>query len=276
MDTHKDRKLPQVSKEHIQEWTSIRKFKDIMEDGKFIVREEGKTDYGVDLNLEVVLDEKYASNYRINIQIKDKLQSEKIKNKDLTYSYSLSIKSLCYLLNSPNSIFVLYLEDINLFVWEWVEVIQNDAYKKRIDLYNTMQDKYTYRFCKIIDEDMKRKLYNEIVTRAEQIRVFNKEKKGIREIGNRPYDINISVNSENTKKALKLYLNRILKKDMLDILMLITQYSPKDLIYALKEGIMTSKLADGIMDIENIDIQVLIGTRELSVFEQNQLHEMGK
>lgn len=255
----------------MQEWTSVRKFKNIMEDGHFIIREEGKSDYGVDLSLEIILDKKYASNYRINIQMKDKLESIKIKNKDSTYSYPLPITTLCYLLNSPNSVVVLYLEDINTFVWEWVEYIQKDAKEKGINFFNTINNTYTYRFNKILDNRMKEKLYNEIILKSEQIRDFNKTKSGIRNIGNSPSDLNISVNSENTKRALKLYISKIKNKNHLEELLLVTQYTPKEVTYALIEGKMTARLADGIIDILGIDLQVLIGSRQLSVFEEDEL-----
>lgn len=263
--------LPQVSKTHMQEWTSIREFKNIMEDGHFIIREEGKSDYGVDLSLEIILDKKYASNYRISIQMKDKLKSINIKNKDSTYSYPIPVKTLCYLLNSPNSIVVLYFEDIDIFVWEWVEYINKDAKGKGVNLHTTNKDKYIYRFNKILDNGMKKKLYNEIILKSEQIRDFNKTKSGIRDIGNNPSDLNISVNSENTKRALKLYLSKIKKKNYLEELLLVTQYTPKELTYALIEGKMTARLADGIIDILGIDLQVLIGSRQLSVFEEDEL-----
>lgn len=263
--------LPQVSKTHMQEWTSIREFKNIMDDRRFIIREEGKCDYGVDLSLEIILDKKYASNYRINIQMKDKLESVNIKNNDSTYSYQLAITTLCYLLNSPNSIVVLYLEDIDTFVWEWVDYIQKDAEKKGIDFYNTNNSTYTYRFNKILDSKMKEELYKEIILKSEQIRDFNKTKSGIRDIGNSPSDLNISVNFESTKKALKLYLNKMIISNKLEELLLITQYTPKELTHALMEGKMTARLADGIIDILNVDLQVLIGSRKLSVFEENEL-----
>ncbi|WP_031461892.1 DUF4365 domain-containing protein [Paenibacillus polymyxa] len=273
MDFFNRSNLPEVTQEHQQEWKSIRKFKEIMEDGRFIVREEGKIDFGIDLTLEVLLNNKYASNYKINIQIKDKLNSETIKNNDLTYSYKLPIKTINYLLNSPNSIVVLYFEDVDKFVWEWAEIIKNDAYRKGIQFDNTRQETYTYRFSKSIDENMKKGLYKEIITRSELIKSINK-RSGLREVGNESFDLNISINSDCTKKALKFYMRKIRKKGMLEQLMIITQYSPKELTIALLDGIITSRLADGIIEIEPIDLQVLIGARNLSVLELNELYEM--
>ncbi|MGE6669694.1 hypothetical protein [Paenibacillus xylanexedens] len=51
MGTFHGENLPEVVREHQQERKSIRKFKEMMEDGRFIVREEGKIDFGVDLTL---------------------------------------------------------------------------------------------------------------------------------------------------------------------------------------------------------------------------------
>lgn len=272
MEIHHGENLPEVAREHQQEWKSIRKFKEIMEDGRFIVREEGKIDFGVDLTLEVLLSKKYASNYKISIQIKDKLNSKAIRNQDKSFSYPLPIKTINYLLNSPNSIVVLYFEDSDSFVWEWTDIIKNDAYRKGVTFEETKQGTYTYRFYKNIDEDMKRALHKEIITRSELIKSISK-RVGLKELGNESNDINISINSEYTKKALKLYLNKIRKKGLLEQLMIVTQYSPKDLTFGLQEGIITSRLADGIMEIEEIDLQVLIGARKLSIIENFELNE---
>lgn len=83
---------------------------------------------------------------------------------------------------------------------------------------------------------------------------------------------NISINLENTKKALGICLKYINKIGKLDELLIITQYSVNKLIELLDGGIMTPILASYIMDSINIDIQVLVGARKLTELEKVLLY----
>lgn len=83
---------------------------------------------------------------------------------------------------------------------------------------------------------------------------------------------NISINLENTKKALGICLKYINKIGKLDELLIITQYSVNKLIELLDGGIMTPILASYIMDSINIDIQVLVGARKLTDLEKELLY----
>lgn len=85
-----DYNLPESADEHEQEENSILALKNILKNKNFIIRDIRERDYGVDLNLEVKIvgkNKKYASNFLSQVQIKDKINSETIKNKDGTYSF---------------------------------------------------------------------------------------------------------------------------------------------------------------------------------------------
>lgn len=120
--------LPKVNKAHKQERRSITQFRVIMEGDDFIVRDYRESDYGVDLVLELIIGNgRYASNYKSDIQLKDRIDSDSIRNKNGSYTYQISISNINYLSNSPNSLFVIYLEDKNIFVWEWIYEIEKMA-----------------------------------------------------------------------------------------------------------------------------------------------------
>jgi hypothetical protein len=266
--------LPKVAKSHKNEWLSINQFVSFMEDGKFIVRDEGKKDYGVDLNIELIINEEYASNYRFHAQLKCVEDSEKLKLEDLTYSYQLSTSNLRYLLNSPNSILILYFVDTNQFVWEWVEKVKCTIEERGINIFNTDKNQVNYRFSKVLNSKSKLHIYNEIISKSENIKSYATDKVGLRDSNNRLSDLNISLNTENTKRALKFYLLKIEKLGKMKELKLITQYSYEELLNALKSGVITSRLANALVNILHADLLLLTGTRGLSPVEYNQLINM--
>lgn len=84
---------------------------------------------------------------------------------------------------------------------------------------------------------------------------------------------NLSINKENTKKALKLYLSEIIFKDKFDDLLLFTQYDIETIIRELNNGTISPKLANGMVKILGIDIDVLVGERKLSYYEKERYRE---
>ncbi|MCB2360163.1 toll/interleukin-1 receptor domain-containing protein [Clostridium estertheticum] len=82
---------------------------------------------------------------------------------------------------------------------------------------------------------------------------------------------NISINNDNTKKVLQQAITYLTKIKRLEELIIATQYTEEQLVYFLKNGIMTARLANSIMDIIGIDLQVLIGARELTGLEEVKL-----
>ncbi|MEC1543783.1 MULTISPECIES: DUF4365 domain-containing protein [Bacillus] len=169
--------LPETTSQHEQEENSITAFRLVIGRSNFIIRDIRQNDYGVDLNIEAKLigeNKKYASNYLCQIQLKDKLNSASIKNMDGTYSYEVKIKSLNYLLNNPSSIFMIYLEDEEIFVWEWANEIQKYALKKNLNLNSTSQKGLTYRFYKELNKENINRIYERIIQIGDNIKKFQK------------------------------------------------------------------------------------------------------
>lgn len=164
--------LPESSKSHEQEDTSRQKFISLIPKSKFIVREEIKHDYGVDLVLEAKLHRRYISNYRIHLQLKSKQRPR--KNRDGSFSYPIDMDNLNYLYNQPGSIYVIYLEDEDVFMWEWVNEIVKISVINEIDLLSTTQKTFTYRFKKQFDLKSIDNIHSQIVSLGKIIRDFGK------------------------------------------------------------------------------------------------------
>jgi hypothetical protein len=144
--------LPRRSIEHVNSDLGVRKFCELFTDPWFIVREESKNDYGADLAIEALVDNGgHPTNIRCRAQIKS---SNKKKNKDGSYSYSVATSNLNYLLNSPNSFYVFYSirEDI-LYYCSAEYVYRNHRGRK-----NT-----TVRFSKILDSDLLKDIHSKML-----------------------------------------------------------------------------------------------------------------
>lgn len=161
-------KLPVSGDTHDQERRSIRAFLSILPDNLFIFRSEDGGDYGADKILELKILERYVSNFRVYFQIKSIEDSK--RNKDGTFSYAISISTLNYLANQPNSLFLIYLENEKKFVWDWVFNIIRFANEKGLNLNDTEQESLTYRFLKVLDREsfesiFERAMKTSIITR---------------------------------------------------------------------------------------------------------------
>lgn len=135
--------LPRRSIEHGNSDLGVRKFCELFTDPWFIVREESKNDYGVDLVIEALVDDGlHPTNIRCHVQIKS---SNKKRNKDGSFSYSVAASNLNYLLNSPNSFYVFYsIAEDRLYYCSAENVYKNYKGNK-----NT-----TVRFAKILNRDL--------------------------------------------------------------------------------------------------------------------------
>lgn len=211
--------LPKAPDQHDQESISIAAFTLAMKKSDFIIRDVRQRDYGVDLNIEPKLtnkNQKYATNYLCQIQIKDKINSENIKNHDGTYSYSLVISNIYYLLSQPASIFMIYLEDQDKFVWEWIFEIEKFAERKNIDLGKTNQCELTYRFTNELNDSSIREIYDRVFQIGEKIRQHRKEiinshevdflkyEKVIHSFKDKDQKIQQYIKTKNYKEAYKL------------------------------------------------------------------------
>ena len=81
-------------------------------------------------------------------------------------------------------------------------------------------------------------------------------------------DNNISLNPENTKYNLNKIFNYILDKDLLDELLIITQYNTKDILNFLDNGIIPARLANYLVSSLNIGLDALVGVRKLNKLEK--------
>lgn len=81
-------------------------------------------------------------------------------------------------------------------------------------------------------------------------------------------DNNISLNPENTKYNLNKIFNYILDKDLLDELLILTQYNTKDILNFLDNGIIPSRLANYLVSSLNIGLDALVGVRKLNKLEK--------
>lgn len=151
--------LPRRSIEHVNSDLGVRKFCELFTDPWFIVREESKNDYGVDLVIEALVDNgRYPTNIRCHAQIKS---SNKKKNKDGSFSYSVAASNLNYLLNSPNSFYGFYsIGEDRLYYCSAENVYRN--YKRRKNA--------TVRFTKILDSDLLKDIHSRMLDISLSIR----------------------------------------------------------------------------------------------------------
>lgn len=167
--------LPEVLESHEQERRSITAFRKVMEDKDFIVRDTRESDYGVDLSVEIKLEEKYASNFLICVQVKDKLDSRKIITPDGdAYIYTVDLKNINYLSNQTNSIIAIYLEDKDIFIWEWIFEIEKYLLSKEININAPLQQTINYKFSKLLDQESKQIIHKQIKLVSERLKEYGK------------------------------------------------------------------------------------------------------
>lgn len=255
--------LPKVQESVHQEEKSIIELKRIITQGRlFLIREETQKDFGVDLRLELLLEESYASNYKIDVQVKDVKEAKRFNN-DGSYSYQIKISTLNYLLNSINSLFIIYLEDRDIFLWEWCYIIRKYIEDNKVNVDN--QNSISYRFIKKLDEQELQEIFSEVKSKYEKILTVDKNSI-LKNIKQNSSDLNISVDSIVTKYNLKIIYDYLIKKKQLGVLTVLTLYGIDELLYALENGIMTTRLAEGIKRIFDIDLQYLNGTNKIDDF----------
>lgn len=152
-------KLPKVHTSHTQEKKSILKLASILPDDKFILRAEDGGDYGVDRILEVKENES-MTNIRSHIQIKSK---KNITKKNGNFGYPVQIKTINYLLNSLNSLFLVFAVKEDIIYWDWVSKIAVKAKNENIDLEKTKQKNFTYRFTQKLDNEAFNIIYQKLI-----------------------------------------------------------------------------------------------------------------
>lgn len=262
--------LPQIPDSQKQEEKSIAKFKALFNENKFLIRDERNVDYGVDLRLELISDQRNATNITIDVQIKS-VKNGKYKTEGcLTFSRIVT-NNLNYLLNSPYSIYAVYSEHEDLFFWDYCMNIKKYCKSRSIDLSITDQKSITYHFKKILNNESIDEIYNEIKFRYNDILQRADINQLLTKRSSNNTDINISQDPVKTKKALEYYIDLISKKDCICDLMQITLYNYSEIEAAKANGILTSRLASGLISVIDADLSVLMGEKDLILnnYERN-------
>lgn len=134
-------KLPQIHSSHEQERTSYQALESLLPKNLFLLRSEDGGDYGVDKIIEVI-EQGTATNIRSHVQVK----SKKAVTKSGVFSYPVPITTLNYLHNSPNSLFLVYVESEGFFFWEWVNKIAQAFGNQKVISKKESQVTFSYRF----------------------------------------------------------------------------------------------------------------------------------
>jgi len=164
--------LPERNTTHDQEQRSLLKLSNALPKELFIMRKEGDadgcTDYGVDIVLELRQETKYVTNHRIQLQLKDVQNAS--RNTDRTFSYPIKLSTLNYLMNQPNSIFVIYLENEDILTWEWISEIFQATQAANIDIETTEQQTFSYRFTKELNLQSFTEIHTIVLRRGQLFR----------------------------------------------------------------------------------------------------------
>ncbi|MBW4079998.1 DUF4365 domain-containing protein [Paenibacillus sp. S150] len=167
-----DENLPQRLDTFDQENRSILKLQLIVPQEKYLVRTESGGDYGVDLVLELKNNCKYMTNFRTHLQLKS--NSTKTVDKDGTFEFSVPIKTINYLLNQPQSIFIIYVERDDIFLWEWVNYIDETTQQNGIDIITTTDKTFTYKFHKTLTHKSFDEIYDYVKAYGQYTRELSK------------------------------------------------------------------------------------------------------
>jgi hypothetical protein len=158
MESHLD-DLPIRPEEHIKEDISRKKIRDIITDPLFLIREEKDNDYGVDLEVELLMEVHHPTNIRFHVQLKSTTKS--INKKNNSISLSVSRTNLNYLLNSPCSYYVIYHIPTNRFYYRSAESVYK-KYEKSGNRWS-QQQYITIRLHDILDQASVKVIYEQVL-----------------------------------------------------------------------------------------------------------------
>lgn len=82
---------------------------------------------------------------------------------------------------------------------------------------------------------------------------------------------NISSNNEITKDALKLSISEIIFKNRLNDLLLLSQCDMDTILEQLKDGTVSIVLANAIIKVLDIDLDILLGNRKLTLHQVKKM-----
>jgi len=161
--------LPQIHASHHQEKISIRKLEHILPNNLFILRAEDGGDYGVDRIIEVIKNGS-VTNIRSHIQIKS---INKSSDKKGIIKYPIERKTLNYLLNSLNSLFLVYSIKEDQFYWEWAGTIELKIRDLEIRSKRIGKKTFSYTFSSKLDKQSFQEIHRRLVKDTEFIKKVN-------------------------------------------------------------------------------------------------------
>jgi hypothetical protein len=151
--------LPTRSESHVKNDMARLAFRNIIKDPLFIIREETDNDYGVDVCLEVLVNNGQSpTNIRSHVQLKS---SDKEQNKRGDFSYSVSLSNLNYLLNHPCSFYAFYSIEKNKFYYCYAEEVYTQ-YCSNSDKLNNNKT-ITVHFINELDDENIRLIHQQLL-----------------------------------------------------------------------------------------------------------------
>lgn len=158
--------MPQVHSSHLQEKLSAIRLYEVLPIELFIIRSEDGGDYGADKILEIIHNGN-ATNIRSQVQLK----SINKCSKSGVLKFRIERKTLNYLSNTQNAIFIIYSSIENMFFWDWVDVIEA---KRIADMHTGVDNRksVTHPFAMKLDSEAAITLHQQIIKRNEQFKNF--------------------------------------------------------------------------------------------------------
>jgi len=152
-------------------------------------------DYGVDCNLELKINGE-MTNFNCHVQLKaiDKLE-ENAKNGDGSFSIQIKTSNLNYLLNTPKSLYILYVNSENVFYYEWADEFFTKLYKKDNDWLNKPGRK-VLRFYEKLDEKVLLNIFEKVWERGKTGRKLDEKLALLKHLTN-PKSPKIIINADN-------------------------------------------------------------------------------
>ncbi len=171
-------RLPQIHASHLQEKNSIQQLENVLPNHLFILRGEDGGDYGVDRIIEVIQDGN-VTNIRSHVQVKS---TGKQAGRSGGIQFSVPISTLNYLLNSLNSLFLVYSERENQFYWEWAGTIALKRQELKSNPKRLGEKTFSYTFSSKLDSQALKKIHQRLVNDTEFIKRLNLSKSPFKKI----------------------------------------------------------------------------------------------
>ncbi|CAH0265863.1 MULTISPECIES: DUF4365 domain-containing protein [unclassified Pedobacter] len=169
-DEFNNQSLPKSDANANLETLSRSKFRELFSVHDFEIRDEFQHDKGVDLSLEI---KSNANNTNIRFPVQLKATQSSKKNNDGSISFAIKISNLNYLLNDGlPAFYMLYHQAENVFYYERAHDIEKLLLEKYPD--NDYPDTLTFRFNKLVDNNVIGKIHQEMLSLGFLRRNINK------------------------------------------------------------------------------------------------------